>query len=71
MDRVTDTDVIGAVEAAKVLRISKATVNRRAAAGELPSRKLPGKTGAYVFERSVVEQIAAARDAAPVGGAAS
>lgn len=63
MDGVTDTDVIGALDVAEVLGISKATVNRRALAGEIPAHKLPGKRGAYVFNRAVIEALAAAKDA--------
>ncbi len=57
-----DIDLIGSGEAAVVLGWSLAKVKREAKAGRLPHHtKLPAQTGAYLFDRSVVE---AHRDAA-------
>ncbi len=54
--------MIGVAEAAAVLGISPATVTRWAASGKLPYlRKLPGKTGAFVFDASLVRRAAQAR----------
>ena len=46
-------------EAALILGKSVTTVNRLTAAGQLtPSHKLPGKTGAYLFNRADIEAAA-------------
>lgn len=56
-------DLVTTAEAALILGRSVATVNRLAASGQLtPTHKLPGKTGAYLFNRSDIE--AAAHDKA-------
>jgi hypothetical protein len=53
-------DLIGCREAAELLGDrSVATVKRQARDGVLPiAAKAPGETGAYLFDRSVIEQIA-------------
>lgn len=52
------TDLITAGEAERILRKSRRTIIRWAEQGRLdPVRKLPGDTGAYVFERSAVEAL--------------
>lgn len=49
-------DLIGSLAAAHILGVSVPTINRMARDGALPySVKMPGVTGAYLFERSVVE----------------
>lgn len=54
--------LIGATEAAEVLGVSKDTLIRMAARGEIrPVHKLPGPNGAYLFERADVERLAAGR----------
>ncbi|NIL76775.1 hypothetical protein RhoFasB10_02902 [Rhodococcus sp. B10] len=55
---VDHMDVIGAAEAARLLGVSKATVNRRAAAGQLTAHKMPGVTGAHLFDRDEIESLA-------------
>ncbi|HCT5225610.1 helix-turn-helix transcriptional regulator [Corynebacterium striatum] len=51
--------IIGTAEAAKLLGVSRSTVNRRAGLGTLPVvKKLPGKLGNYLFDREVLEAIA-------------
>lgn len=55
---VDHVDVIGAAEAARLLGVSKATVNRRAAAGQLTAVKMPGLTGAHLFDRDEIESLA-------------
>lgn len=53
------TALIGTREAARVLGMSRSTVNRRAGTGLLPYvEKLPGRLGSYVFDRHTIEQIA-------------
>lgn len=53
------TVLIGTREAARVLGLSRSTVNRRAGAGNLPYvEKLPGRLGNYVFDRAEIERIA-------------
>jgi len=52
--------LIGSTEAAQILGWSRSKVKQDAAAGRLPyEQKLPGKTGGYLFHRSVIETIAA------------
>lgn len=46
-----------------MLGVSRATVNRYAASGNLPARKLGGRTGPYLFERGDVERLAAKNEA--------
>lgn len=51
------SDLVGAVEAAEIIGVSLPTVKRAARAGDLKHEvKAPGKTGAYMFERSEVER---------------
>jgi predicted DNA-binding transcriptional regulator AlpA len=58
-------DLIGSREVAQILGISVPTVNRRAGAGELPAvHKIPGRRGAYVFDRATIEGLAADVDQA-------
>ena len=59
---MTKHDLIGAVEAAQILGYSARTVKRMANSGHLPfAAKMPGTTGAFVFDRTVIEQHAANR----------
>jgi hypothetical protein len=52
-------DLVTTAEAALILGRSVATVNRLAASGQLaPTHKLPGKTGAYLFNRADIEAAA-------------
>lgn len=49
-------------EVAALLSIHVATVVRKAQAGEIPfAVKLPGETGAYLFDRAEVERLARER----------
>jgi hypothetical protein len=53
-------NIIGTVEAARILGWSIAKVKREAKEERLPfEAKLPGETGAYLFHRGVIEQRAA------------
>jgi predicted DNA-binding transcriptional regulator AlpA len=55
---------IGCTAAAQILGCSTATIKRLAKSGQLPAAfKMDGQTGAYVFERDVVEAFAAERAA--------
>ena len=57
----TMSETITTAEAAEILGKSVATVNRLALLGRLkPERKLPGRTGAYLFRRKDVERLKAA-----------
>lgn len=62
MPKVADSqtlDLIPTAEAALILGVHIATVTRRAAAGDLPvAMKLPGETGAYLFNRADIEAAA-------------
>ena len=53
-------DLLTVGQAAELLEISRRAVRYRALTGSLPSIKLPGRTGAYVFHRS---DVLAAREA--------
>jgi hypothetical protein len=58
---VSQSDLIGAADAAAILGWSKAKVKRAAASGGLPvAGKMPGELGAYVFRRDEIEAVAAA-----------
>lgn len=58
------TPSITVAEAADILRVNRKTVLRRMAAGLLkPTQKLPGETGAYLFDRAEVERLAVERRA--------
>ena len=49
------TDLIGATEAAVLAKANERTVKRAAKSGRLPHvLKMPGKTGAYLFDREAV-----------------
>ncbi len=57
-------NLITSAEAAEALDVTVATVNRWALAGTLPpAHKLPGGTGAYLFDPAEVETIRAMRSA--------
>lgn len=50
--------VCSALEAAQILDVTTVTVHRWARTGRLRHvYKLPGKTGAYVLDRSEIEQL--------------
>lgn len=56
---IRNSDAIGSFEAAQLLGVSHGTLRNRIADGSIvPLIKLPGRTGAYVFERSTVEAFA-------------
>lgn len=51
-------------EVAEILGCSVATVKRRALVGDIPyAQKLPGETGAYLFDRVTIERLVAERRA--------
>lgn len=57
-------DLIASPEVAKLLNIDPRTVQRQAERGELPTvGKLPGRTGAFLFDRTVIEALATERAA--------
>ena len=57
-----DENLIGATEAAETLGVSKDTLIRMIARGELTAvHKLPGPNGAYLLGRTEVEGLAAER----------
>ncbi|MFW0790088.1 hypothetical protein [Gordonia sp. CPCC 205333] len=52
-------NLIGSAETARLLKCSRATVQRRALNGDLDvAYRGPGKTGAYLFDRTGVEALA-------------
>ncbi|WP_336792964.1 helix-turn-helix domain-containing protein [Gordonia malaquae] len=58
---------MGVSEAARLLRVNPVTVLRLIKAGELAAEQMPGKTGAYLLQRSDVEDLAAKRAAKKAG----
>lgn len=53
-----------AAEAAALLGVSLRTIQRRAKTGQLPYyAQLPGQTGAYLFDRTVIETLASTKAA--------
>lgn len=51
-------DTLTTAQAAELLGKSVATVNRMVLLGRLaPAAKLPGKTGAYLFDRTQIEAL--------------
>ena len=56
---MSNLDVVTAVEAAEILGVSRDTVLRWSAEPKLASVKLPGATGARIFERAEVMRLKA------------
>lgn len=55
---------VGSAEAAELLGWSRAKVKREAQHGRIPvALKMPGETGAYLFDRIAIEQLVAERAA--------
>ena len=55
-------DLLTTAQVAELTGWSVTSINRWALRGDLPAeRKLPGRTGSYLFRRSVVEQRIRAR----------
>ena len=58
----THTVVIPTADVARRLKLSRATVNRWAANGTLPTLgKFPGPRGPYVFDAAAIERVATER----------
>lgn len=56
-------EFIGSAEVARLLRINQVTVSRWVTSGDLvPAHKLPGKNGAYLFNRADVDRLVAKRE---------
>lgn len=56
--------VIGSAEACSILGVDRSTLVRMVQAGRLvAATKLPGPSGAYLFDRETVEQLAEQRAA--------
>lgn len=57
---VAPQNLIGSVEAAAILKITKSTLTRHVAAGKIaPLATLPGPRGALIFDRCAIEAMAA------------
>ncbi|WP_067891344.1 helix-turn-helix domain-containing protein [Nocardia vaccinii] len=66
------TDLLTSEEASKLLEVDKSTLIRWVSSGDVkPVRKLPGKTGAFLFERSDIEDLRDRRAAENAEAAAS
>ena len=60
LDTSAQPALIGTREAAEILGVPRTTLASRLAAGTIaPAIKLPGRTGAFLFDRAYIEQIAA------------
>jgi excisionase family DNA binding protein len=63
---MTATDLMTAAQVAEVLGCSQRTIARMAEDGRLtPALKLPGETGAYLFDPAVVRRAKAAQEKTP------
>ena len=49
--------MIGSLEASEMLGVDRATVTRWALDGRLAYQRLPGETGAYLFDLAEVEKL--------------
>lgn len=64
-DMPTHSEFIGSKQACEILGIDKATLTRWATAGMVTAaHKLPGRNGAYLFDRRDIEAIARQRASA-------
>ncbi len=53
-----DPDLLGTAEAAEIIGVERSTIAHWMAKGRIVAHlKLPGRTGAVVFERSEVERV--------------
>lgn len=60
LDTGTQPALIGTRQAAEILGVPRTTLASRLAAGTIaPAIKLPGRTGAFLFDRAYIEKIAA------------
>lgn len=56
------SDLIGSVEAARLLGVDRSVLTRLVQSGDLKrAHKLPGENGAALYDRTAVEALAAAR----------
>lgn len=53
----SDSPFLSVTEAAELLRLSPRAVQHRISSGKLPAYKMPGRTGAYVLERAVIDRL--------------
>ena len=65
MHKNEQRDLIPTAEVARILGVRVSTVSRRVARGDLDyAMKLPGETGAYLFDRAAIERLAVERKSA-------
>lgn len=57
MTQLLDRAVFSAAEVAAITGETRRTVQRKAHAGIYTAIKMPGRTGAFIFERTAVEAI--------------
>lgn len=59
---IAEQDIIGSARAAEILGVDQSTLNRWAKAGRITHvMKMDGLTGGRLYDRAVVEALAAAR----------
>lgn len=62
--RKAEDDFLTTAQVAEILNYTIPWVNKLAATGRLPvAQKLPGRTGAYLFNRAEIERVASERAA--------
>lgn len=60
-----NSPLVSSLEASEIMGMSRAAFNRRVRVGRVtPRHKVPGHTGAYLFDRAEIEGLAAAERAA-------
>lgn len=61
-DMPTQSTLIGSAEAVRLLKVHPVTLSRWVKDGKLvPAHKLPGKNGAYLFNRADIDALATER----------
>lgn len=63
MPQLLHRAVLSVPEVATLTGETARTVQRKARTGVYPAHKMPGRTGAYIFERDAVEEILQAKQA--------
>ncbi len=57
MPEAKTPDLVGSAEVCRIANIDKSTLSRHVAAGKIAPRvRLPGKNGAWLFDRSDVDR---------------
>lgn len=57
--RMTQPPLMGSIEACGILGIDRSTITRWVASGRIAAHKMPGKSGAFLFDPAEVERVRA------------